>query len=224
MNLFRDRDGGIDLRAGNAALAVIDGVKPQNEIEAMLVAQMAVTHALTMKFSARLYSGNIETIPQQDSAALTLSRLQRAFTRQLETLSNMRQILVVNAASEHELDAAFSQIVQAGAGALLVGGGPFFTSQRQRLVALTARHAIPAIYDARDHVEAGGLMSYGTSLTGAYRRAGIYAGHILKGAKPADLPVVQPTKFELVINLRTARALGLTVPLIMQMTADEVIE
>jgi putative ABC transport system substrate-binding protein len=135
-----------------------------------------------------------------------------------------RQTLVVNAASEHELDDAFSQIVQAGAGALLVGGGPFFTSQRQRLVALAARHAIPAIYVGRDHVEAGGLMSYGTSLTGAYRQAGIYAGHILKGAKPGDLPVLQPTKFELVINLRTAKALGLTVPLILQMTADEVIE
>ena len=135
-----------------------------------------------------------------------------------------RQILVLNAESERELEAAFSQMVQAGAGAVLVGGGPFFTSQRQKLVALAARHAIPAIYDARDHVEAGGLMSYGTSLTGAYRQAGIYAGHILKGAKPADLPVLQPTKFELVINLRTAKALGLTVPLIMQMTADEVIE
>ena len=91
LTLFRDREGGIDLRAGNAALAVIDGIKPQNEIEAMLAAQIAVTHALTMKFSARLYSGNIETIPQQDSAALTLSRLQRAFTTQLETLSNMRR-------------------------------------------------------------------------------------------------------------------------------------
>src|SRR5262249_49260475 len=91
MNLFRDRDGGIDLQAGNAALAVIDGIKPQNEVEAMLATQIAVTHAPTMKFSARPYSGNIETIPQQDSAALTLSRLQRAFTTQLETLSNLRR-------------------------------------------------------------------------------------------------------------------------------------
>jgi putative ABC transport system substrate-binding protein len=137
-----------------------------------------------------------------------------------------RQLLVImmKAASEGELDAAFSAIVQAGAGALVVGGGPFFTSQRRRLVALAARHAIPAIYDARDHVEAGGLMSYGTSLTGAYRQAGLYAGRILKGAKTSELPVMQPTTFELVINLKTAKALGLTVPLIMQMTADEVME
>jgi putative tryptophan/tyrosine transport system substrate-binding protein len=135
-----------------------------------------------------------------------------------------RQLVVMKAASERELDAAFSAMVQAGVGALLVGGGPFFMSQRSGLVALAARHAIPAIYDGRDHVEAGGLMSYGTSLTGAYRQAGLYAGRILKGAKISELPVMQPTTFELVINLKTAKALGLTVPLIMQMTADEVIE
>ena len=137
-----------------------------------------------------------------------------------------RQLLtiVMKAASEPELDAAFSAIVQAGAGGLVIGGGPFFTSQRRKLVALAASHAIPAIYDTRDHVEAGGLMSYGTSLTTAYRQAGLYAGRILKGAKTSELPVIQPTTFELVINLKTAKTLGLTVPLIMQMTADEVIE
>ena len=137
-----------------------------------------------------------------------------------------RQLLVImmKAASERELDAAFSAIVQAGAGALVVGGGPFFTSERSRLVALAARHAIPAIYDARDHVEAGGLMSYGTSLTGAYRQAGLYAGRILKGAKTSELPVMQPTTFELVINRETAKMLGLTIPQTLLVASDEIIE
>jgi putative ABC transport system substrate-binding protein len=135
-----------------------------------------------------------------------------------------RQILVVNAASEREIDAAFPQMVQAGAGALLVGGGPFFTSQSQRLVALAARHAIPAIYDTRDHVETGGLMSYATSITNAYRHAGLYAGRILKGAKTSELPVMQPTTFELVINRKTATSLGLMIPQTLLVAADEIIE
>ena len=135
-----------------------------------------------------------------------------------------RQILVLNAASERELDAAFSQMVQAGAGAVLVGGSPFFTSQSQRLVGLAARHAIPAIYDARDHVEAGGLMSYGAVLREAYYKGGIYAGQVLRGVDPADLPVEQINKFELVINLKTAKALGLDLSPALLATADEVIE
>jgi putative tryptophan/tyrosine transport system substrate-binding protein len=135
-----------------------------------------------------------------------------------------QKVVPVNAGSEREFDAAFTHIVQAGAGALVVIGSPFFTSKSRTLVALAARYAIPAIYDVRDYVAAGGLISYSTSFTDAYRQAGVYAGRILKGAKPSELPVMQPTKFELAINLKTAKALGLAVPLIMQMTAEEVIE
>ena len=135
-----------------------------------------------------------------------------------------RRAQVVKATRPSEFNAAFATLVQAGVGALLVGGGPFFTSQRQRLAVLSARHAIPSSYTERQFAVAGGLMSYGPSQTDAYRRAGVYAGRILKGEKAGDLPVEQPTKFELVINLGTATALGLTVPNAMQLIADEVIE
>jgi putative ABC transport system substrate-binding protein len=135
-----------------------------------------------------------------------------------------RRVLVVKAATPSELDSAFATMVQAGVEALLVGSGPLFTSHRQRLIVLSARHAIPSSYPDREYATAGGLLSYGPSQTDAYRRAGIYAGRILKGEKPGDMPVEQPTRFELVINLGTAKALGLTVPNSMQLLADEVIE
>jgi putative tryptophan/tyrosine transport system substrate-binding protein len=134
------------------------------------------------------------------------------------------QIVPVTLASERDLDAAFDRIVATGAGALLFGGGPVLRGQLQQIVALAARHALPTIYELRDYVEAGGLISYAASFPAAYRQAGVYAGRILKGAKPSDLPVLQPTKFEMAINLKTAKALGLTVPQTLLVAADEVIE
>jgi putative ABC transport system substrate-binding protein len=134
------------------------------------------------------------------------------------------QLHVLKASSESEIDTAFASLVQLHAGALVVGGDPFLSSRREQLVALASRHAVPSIYAWREFAAAGGLISYGSSLTTANRLVGVYAGKILKGAKPADLPVQQPTKFELVINLKTAEALGITVPQSMLMRADEVIE
>jgi putative tryptophan/tyrosine transport system substrate-binding protein len=133
------------------------------------------------------------------------------------------EVVVLKAGTERDLDAAFARLLQRNARALIIAGDAFFLFHRKQIAAL-ARHAIPTMYNTRDFVAAGGLMSYGASLTDAAREAGMYAARIVKGEKPADLPVMQPTKFELVINMKSAKELGIEVPISMQMLADEVIE
>jgi ABC-type uncharacterized transport system substrate-binding protein len=138
--------------------------------------------------------------------------------------ANGRRLAILQAGTESEIDAALAALVQVHAGALIVASDPFLNSRREQIVALAARHAVPAIYDWREFTEAGGLMSYGPSLTDIFRQAGVYAGRVLAGAKPADMPIQQPTRFELVINLKTAKTLGLTIPPSILGRADEVIE
>jgi putative ABC transport system substrate-binding protein len=135
-----------------------------------------------------------------------------------------QQILMLTATNERDIETAFAALVQQQASAVSVSADAAFTARRDQIVALAARYRIPAIYPWREYTAAGGLISYGTNLTDAYHQVGMYVGHILKGEKPADLPVIQPTKFELVINLKTAKALGLSVPQTLQVAADEVIE
>ena len=156
--------------------------------------------------------------PNNPSAEQTIRDVQEA------ARAKALQVHILKAGTESEIDAAFAAPAQLHAGAFLVGADPFFFSRRDQLVALAARHAVPAIYQGREFVAAGGLISYGTSLTTVYRLVGTYAGKILKGANPGDPPVEQPTRFELVVNLNTAKALGLTVPPSILARADEVIE
>ena len=145
------------------------------------------------------------------------------FTRQSAHSLGL-QFHVLNASTDQDIDTVFAGLVRQQIGVLLVSADPLFLGRRVEVAALAAHYAVPVIYFAREFVAAGGLMSYGTSIGAAYRQAGLYTGKILKGVKPADLPVVQPTKFDLVINLKTAKALGITVPPMLLARADEVIE
>ncbi len=167
-----------------------------------------------------------ELVPQARVIAMLINPKSLNTAGDMQEAARVKgvQLHILKAGTESEIDAAFATLVQLHAGALLVGGDLFFFSRRDQLVALAARHAVPAIYRRREFTEAGGLISYGTSFTAVGRQAGAYVGRILAGAKPADLPVQQPTIFELVINLKTAKALGLTVPQTLLARADEVIE
>jgi putative ABC transport system substrate-binding protein len=172
-----------------------------------------------------------ELVPQARVIALLVNP-NNPLNGAISRISNMQdaarakgvELHIQKAGSESEIEAAFATLVDLHAGALVIDTDLLFFGRREQLVALAARHSVPAIYYRREFVAAGGLVSYGPSFATAYRQAGIYAGKILKGAKPSDLPVMQPTKFELVINLKTAKALGLTVPQTLQVSADEVIE
>ena len=171
-----------------------------------------------------------ELVPAATRVAVLVNPANAAHTettlRDVEAAARVigLQIQIVNASTNREIDAAFAALVRERVDALFVFPDPFFISRRFQIVQLATRHAVPATYPVRDFVEPGGLMSYGTDTVDAWRQTGVYTGRILKGAKPADLPVVQSTKFELVINHQTARMLGLSVPPSLLATADEVIE
>jgi putative ABC transport system substrate-binding protein len=170
-----------------------------------------------------------ELVPDTRVIAVLANPNNATMQRLLPTVQDAARVKglrlpVVQAGAESEFEAAFASLAKANAGALLVINDPFFFSRREGLVALAAHYAMPAMYEWREFVEAGGLASYGTSITGMYRRFGMYVGRVLSGAKPSDLPIEQPTKFELVLNLKTANALGLTIPQTILARADEVIE
>jgi ABC-type uncharacterized transport system substrate-binding protein len=181
--------------------------------------------------SIELMPKRLELVPQARVIALLVNPKSSGAERMtLDVQEAARakgvQLRILRASSENEIDTAFATLVRIQSGALLVGADPFFSSRagREQIVELAARHAIPAMYEWREFVTAGGLSSYGTKLSAVYRKAGALVGRILAGAKPADLPVEQPTKFELVVNLKTAKALGLTIPPSILSRVDEVIE
>jgi putative ABC transport system substrate-binding protein len=186
-------------------------------------------HMLLLGLGAKRLSLLHELLPTVNPIGAVVNPSFRDAQTQLGDVEDAAKSLGLNlrlmkASTELELDTAFADLAQEKIGAALVISDPFFTSRRVQIVALAKHHAVPAMFELREYVDAGGLMSYGPNLANGYRRGGVYVGKILQGARPAELPVEQPTKFELVINLRTAKELGLTVPLSLQVGADEVIE
>jgi putative ABC transport system substrate-binding protein len=170
-----------------------------------------------------------ELVPQASVIALLVnpnSMATKDMVKELQDAARTKgvELSVLKASNESEIDAAFASLVQSPAGALLIAADPYLNNRREQLVALAARYAVPTMHEWRESVVAGGLISYGTSIPGVHRQVGVYVGRVLAGEKPADLPVQQPTRFELVVNLKTANALGLTIPQSILARADEVIE
>ena len=222
-------------KTATTAIPIVFGVS-ENPVKAGLVASLnrPGSNATGINFlGAELGSKQLGLLHELVPAAVRVGLLVNPRVPQTETVTRDvaaaasaigLQIDVVEASESREIEAAFRTLVRNRADALVIGADPFFASRRLQLATLATRHAIPAIFNIREYAEAGGLMSYGTSLIETYRQVGIYTGKILKGAKPADLPVEQSSKFELIINLPTARALGLEVPPTLLARADEVIE
>ena len=185
---------------------------------------------ISNELTAKRFELLTELVPQVKTIALLINPKYHSATEgtiplvQRAASAKGIQLHILNASIENEFEPAFASLAQLKADALLVGTDPFFSSRREQIVAWASRYAVPAIYEWKEFTAAGGLISYGTSLTSLYRQTGIYVGKVLKGAKPADLPIEQPSKFELVINLKTAKALGLDVPHSLLARADEVIE
>jgi putative ABC transport system substrate-binding protein len=203
-------------------LGIVDGLaRPGGNVTGIsfLVSEMAAKHVQLLNELAPK-TGVIGFLSNPNNPNLTSAATEAQ--RAAAILGH--KLVVVNASAESDFDLAFTTLVQQRVQSLFVEVDPFFTDQRARIAALAARHALPSIYALREFVDAGGLMSYGTSITDANRQLGVYAGRVLKGTKPAELPVMQSTMFELVINLKTAKALGLEVPPNLLARADEVIE
>jgi len=238
VDLIATSGGDLSARAAKAATSTIPivSVIGGNPVATGLIASLARPGGnltgvsfLTAELNPKRLELLSELVPRVGVIALLVNPTNpqtEGVMRDLQEAARVKgvQLPILKACAENEIDAAFTSLAQLQAGALLVGADAYFNSRNGQLVALASRHAVPAISEWRGFPEAGGLISYGTSLTGVYHQVGIYAGRILKGAKPADLPVEQPTRFELIINLKTAKALGLTVPQAILARADEVIE
>jgi len=186
-------------------------------------------HLFLTELNAKKLGLMRDLLPQVKAMAVLLNPTSQNADPQSKELQTAAsdlgfQIDIFNASSENEIEAAFTTLVQQRLGALIVGNDPFFVSRREQIVALAASLSVPVVYDLREYADAGGLMTYGTNLKNAYRQAGVYVGRILNGEKPADLPVLRSTNFEFVINLKAARALGLTFPPGLLAIADDVIE